>query len=183
MKNLFIILIIFIFSCASKKSVENEENKNVVVSTNIPNSTIVDVNKENSNTQESYSFEDSLVFFIERTPCYGRCPVYVVKIYQSGFATYTGERFTDKIGDYTAKIKKEDIEKIITKAEGIDYFNLEEKYDKNVTDLPSTTTYINNEGKKKKVYNRVGAPEKLSEFESFIYQFIEKVEWKKVEKK
>ena len=47
---------------------------------------------------------DSLFFSIERTPCFGACRAYSIKIYRSGFATYEGRMNVDLMGTHSTRI-------------------------------------------------------------------------------
>lgn len=122
--------------------------------------------------------KDSLFASIERTPCFGRCPTYSVKIYKSGYVIYEGIRFVDKLGTYSTRISEREIQAIINKANEIGYFELNEVYDSPVTDLPSTITYLSVNGQKKRIKDRVSGPEKLREYEKIFDGIFENLEWK-----
>ena len=122
--------------------------------------------------------EDSLFASIERTPCYGQCPTYSIKIYKSGYVVYDGIRFVDKMGTYSTRISERKIQAIINKANEIGYFDLNDVYDSPVTDLPSTITYLSVNGQKKRIKDRVRGPEKLREYEKYFDSIFEDLEWK-----
>src|SRR5690606_33695285 len=88
-------------------------------------------------------FPDSLFFRMEKTPCYGECPIYTVNIYKSGRATYEGKNFVENIGMYQAWFSEQEMKQLISLAKDADYFHLEHVYDAAVTDLPSTSTILN----------------------------------------
>ena len=44
---------------------------------------------------------------MRKGPCYGRCPVYTLRVYEKGIVTYEGERFTDRLGIYIKRIPEE----------------------------------------------------------------------------
>ena len=122
--------------------------------------------------------DDSLFASIERTPCYGTCPTYSINIYKSGYVIYEGIRFVDRLGTYSSRISERKIQSIISKANEIGYFDMNEVYDSPVTDLPSTITYLSVNGQKKRIKDRVRGPERLKEYEKFFDSVFEDMVWK-----
>lgn len=138
--------------------------------------------KSMSQEQDKGKNSDSLFFSLERTPCYGKCPVYKVNIYQSGYATLEAIRNVgEKSGMYDAGFSKEEMKMLKDKAEEVKYFDMENEYDSPVTDLPSVITSLNADGKKKKIRNRHHGPPELKKFEKFADELINGKEWKKVQ--
>jgi hypothetical protein len=121
----------------------------------------------------SQKCEKDIVITIERTSCFGDCPVYSAQIHADGEVVYVGKRLVKEIGERRFKISQENLRRIIKEFERIDYFSLKDRYetDENgmsVTDLPTTTTSICLDGKKKTVVNYYNAPKKLFELEDKI---------------
>ncbi|MBL4652612.1 MAG: hypothetical protein JKY53_07065 [Flavobacteriales bacterium] len=127
------------------------------------------------------NYPDSLVALLKRTSCYGKCPVYTLKIYASGYVTYMGKNFTDKEGMHSGKISRENISRILKKAEEIKFFEFNNIYDSNVTDLPATYIYVNTNGTKKQIINRHGGPKELKEFAAYIDELVKGLKWKKID--
>jgi hypothetical protein len=122
---------------------------------------------------------DSLFASIKRTPCYGRCPIYEAKIFSSGFVLYEGKRFVEKEGIFTTWLSEEQLQQITDKANELQFFDLEVEYDSPVTDLPTTYTFIRNGAITKQVKNRVGGPDNLKAYESFLEGMLDAANWKK----
>jgi len=120
------------------------------------------------NKKSTLNKKKDIIISLERTPCYGSCPIYKMSIYSDGTALYYGKRFVNKIGSYSFRVSKETIEYILNKAIEINFFQLEDQYTENISDLPKTITYIKNGKEKKKIVNYYGAPKKLREFESLV---------------
>jgi len=122
------------------------------------------------------AFKDSIVIEFEKSPCFGRCPVYNVKVYGSGFALYEGINFTEKMGMYTTKFTKQEIDEIVKIAEAINYDSLKDEYDdKNVMDLPSTYSAVRIDGKLKRIKARMDVPLALKNFnENLSVTLLEK---------
>ena len=120
-------------------------------------------------SDEELSELDPPFFVLERTACYGTCPQYVVKIYNSGEIIYNGKRFVDKMGCFSSIISLEQISTLKTFINDVHFFSLEEKYDAPVSDLPSIITEVSINNKKHRVIDRWNGPVELKK----IYQFID----------
>ena len=74
------------------------------------------------------------------------------------------------------------IQQLKNKIQAIQLFQLADKYDAKVTDIPSCVLYVNLDGKKKQIFDRHGAPDSLKEFEKMIDKFVLESELKKERK-
>jgi len=125
------------------------------------------------------NYPDSLIAMLKKTPCYGRCPVFSFKIYSSGFVDYYGKANTEMEGLYSGKLTDENVAIVLKKIEKINFFELNNIYDTNVTDFPSVNVYANKDGKKKQIIDRQGGPKDLKELEALLDEMIKTVKWKK----
>ncbi len=123
--------------------------------------------------------KDSLLIAFEKTPCFGRCPVYKIKVYQSGFATYEGLNFAERMGLYSTWFSDAEIAKIFEMAEATDYIDFDEDYDdRRVTDLPSTISTLVFDGEKHRVKARMAVPEKVKMFQENLAVTLAEKDWK-----
>lgn len=121
---------------------------------------------------------DSLFFYYEKTPCFGRCPIFKLTIYHSGFATYDGINFVDNIGFHKAKLKFEQMGKIRDLLNGINFFSLDDTYDnEHVMDIPARIIEARYDGKKKRILARYQAPQELRDVFNEIDKLFENTEW------
>lgn len=121
--------------------------------------------------------EDSLVFSIGRTPCFGTCKAYWINVYRSGYATFSGNSNVEKIGPHEGWVGQDTIVMLINEAYRIGFFELEDIYDGPVTDLPSMTIQVVANDKDKKVTGRVGTPTKLKNFGKLADELLFPVAW------
>lgn len=122
--------------------------------------------------------EDSLVVYFEKTPCFGRCPVYKIHVYRSGFATYEGLNFAELMGLYSFRFSEKDFSEIMAMAKAIDYFELEEAYDDpRITDLPNTISKIKMDGLEHEVRARSQVPAELRAFHENLSVFLREKDW------
>jgi len=108
------------------------------------------------------------IISLEKTACFGRCPVFNIVIYNNGECLYNGMKFVKKSGEYNLKINKQEINKILSQAKKIGFDNLQNEYSERITDLPTTYIMINN----KKIKDYYGAPSELKGLEKLIEEII-----------
>ncbi|PCJ26349.1 MAG: hypothetical protein COA97_06090 [Flavobacteriales bacterium] len=112
--------------------------------------------------------KESIFLTMERTPCFGKCPSYKITIFNTGNVIYEGFTFAEKEGKHTKKLSQKQLLEIKSQIEIINLFELEDKYDSQITDIPSTHLYVVYKGQKKKILDRVGGPKELKRFEKLI---------------
>jgi hypothetical protein len=100
---------------------------------------------------------------LERTACFGTCPVYQLTIKSDGSVTFDGHRFTKTIGSATGKINQADFRALVSEFEKINYFSLPDAYTpgtkecpRTITDMPSANTSIHLHGREKSVAHYYG---------------------------
>ncbi len=117
---------------------------------------------------------------LQKTPCFGRCPVFEVRVYSDGKAVYNGQRFTDRKGIYEASVSKEALSALLEEVAALNPDALSEEYPRNgrkIPDLPSTIVYINTGTVEKKIANNHDAPQALLDFERYFLDWIELLNW------
>tara|TARA_B100000902_G_C27176446_1_gene846609 strand:- start:370 stop:840 length:471 start_codon:yes stop_codon:yes gene_type:complete len=98
---------------------------------------------------------------MKRTPCYGECPQYMINIYESGLLVYHGFRFVSNIGCVQSNISSKQINYIKLLLDEIQFFDLDEEYISDITDIPSVITEVFIHGNRHRVVDRLKAPKKL----------------------
>lgn len=126
-----------------------------------------------------------ILITIKRGGCEGTCPVYSAHIFEDGTVIYHGQYFVEIEGKRQYQISKAKVKKLIDEFQQIDYFSLKNKYEEDefgnsVTCLPTITTSIQLNGRRKQVVNYFGAPDKLDRLQNRIdkiaglYKFVGK---------
>jgi hypothetical protein len=114
---------------------------------------------------------------LQRTACFGACPIYTVTIDARGTVTYVGEKFVRVVGSQTARIDPSTVATLLAHAERIRFFDLRDGYHfienpdgshTTVTDLPTKIVTVTANGRTKRVEDYVGAPVALADFEREI---------------
>ncbi|MDB4533284.1 DUF6438 domain-containing protein [Vicingaceae bacterium] len=121
---------------------------------------------------EVIPLKEALFLSMERTPCFGKCPNYKITIMNTGKVTYEGIQFTDKIGLYSKQLSSKQLSQIQKRMEDINLFEMNSKYDSNITDIPAVALFIIYKANKKKIYDRYGGPKDLREFEKLIDSIV-----------
>lgn len=121
-----------------------------------------------------------LLASIERTPCFGICPVYKITIYQSGFTVMHGKRNVPNIGRFSTRLTAEQVKEIIRYAAENKIYDLEGEYiEPRIADFPTTITELNINNRYKRIVNtQPSAPEVLLNWEKFLDSFFnENTQW------
>lgn len=130
---------------------------------------------------EEKAIPEDAVVYMERTQCYGDCPVYKVYVLEDGNAYYFGKQNVEKKGVYKASVSPEEMEDLISLFKEYEFFEFEKRYVDMISDLPTTYIYFSNDGESKKITDYHGAPEKLKKLEKEVDVFVQSLPWEKVD--
>lgn len=125
--------------------------------------------------------DDNLIVRIQKTACFGKCPVFTVEIYRDGKAVYSGVAYTKRKGRFETTIEKEFIQKIHNKAADANFWKLKNTYPDSgnvIADIPSTITYIRQGNNGKLITNNYDAPKSLIALEKWLQSEIDNLDWK-----
>ncbi len=180
MKNNTAIILLFsffvLFSCTSLKQNTATEISEKVEETSEKETS--EYMAPVSTDMESEDFAETIVLAMTKTPCFGECPVYDFEVLNNGMATYQGKKNVTRIGRYKAKIPRSKVNNILKEASSMGCFSLKSIYDnKAVSDLPSTITYLNLEGKQKKILCRFECDERILKINEMIEELIQNTKW------
>lgn len=124
---------------------------------------------------------------LERTPCFGRCPVYAVSVSPTGLVTYHGTADVRLVGTDTARIPQKQVDALLRDMERAGYFTFDSRYamsepgcGRYSTDSPSAITSATFRGRTKRVehdYGCMGAPGALTLLETKIDEVLGSVRW------
>jgi hypothetical protein len=110
---------------------------------------------------------------LERTACFGSCPMYTVTIYEDGTIVYNGIRFVDVEGEQTSEIPAETVAAMVEALANAGYFEWEASYDNpSVSDLPSVITSVTRDGETHTI-NRYTAATEVPVALPFLEQWID----------
>lgn len=118
------------------------------------------------------------VVTLERTPCFGTCPVYTVTLDRSGAVRFEGRRFVADSGVSTGTVARARVDSLFTELAAAGYFGFADSYrsgdpacERYATDLPTVITEVRLGDRRKRIeHDRgcAGAPQALSDIEGRI---------------
>jgi len=125
--------------------------------------------------------ESKVAITLERTACFGTCPVYTISILENGDVIYNGEKFVDVTGEQKSQLDPETVAAMVKAFEDAGYFDWKEAYDTmTVTDLPTIITSVTRNGETHRITRYAGdssAPLELAFLESWIDEMTNSQMW------
>jgi hypothetical protein len=120
---------------------------------------------------------EDFVIKLERTACFGACPVYAVTIDAKGNVIYDGTRFVRIVGRQTDRIPVSQVAALVATVDRIGFFELDDKYRQLITDLPTTFVTVTRRGRTKAIEDYFGAPKALKDLERQIDEAARTARW------
>ena len=127
------------------------------------------------------------VVTLERTPCFGTCPVYQVSISRSGTVRFVGKHHVTQQGEATAESPAARVDSLLDELEAGGYFGFADAYVMNspacgqyATDSPTVITSASAGGRSKTIRHDYGcdaAPEELGRLERRIDEVAGTARW------
>ncbi|QPC83864.1 hypothetical protein G4Y79_05655 [Phototrophicus methaneseepsis] len=121
------------------------------------------------------------VITLERTACFGTCPVYSLSIWEDGTVRYNGSEYVTVTGEQTSEMDPETVQHMLSAFVDAGYFQWEDAYDTQVvSDLPTITTTVSDEGNTKTIMRYAGdtsAPLALPFLENWIDEMTNSALW------
>ncbi|HEY1551145.1 MAG TPA: DUF6438 domain-containing protein [Kofleriaceae bacterium] len=118
---------------------------------------------------------------LQRTGCYGWCPIYKLAVHSDGRIDYHGERFVKQTGDVTGKLTLVQLLAVRQAFATASYFGLADKYEQySITDMSSASTSFTDGGRTKSISHYRGdtsAPESLAQLEDQIDHIVAIETW------
>lgn len=93
-------------------------------------------------TSEKSEPKEIVNLAMERTACFGTCPVYRVEMNSDGLVTYTGRYYTEYEGVYTKQYSAKDAEELFSKFEKHRVDTCSAEYNSLLQDVPGVYYYI-----------------------------------------
>jgi hypothetical protein len=137
--------------------------------------------------QSSQSAASAPVITLERTACFGSCPVYTISVSPSGDVQYEGRAHVRRLGAATARVPRERVDSLLSEVNRGGYFSFADRYTspepacgRYVTDSPSVITSVTLRGRTKRITHDYGcgaAPGALVVLEHRIDEVLNSGQW------
>lgn len=109
---------------------------------------------------------------LERTECYGDCPIYKIEVFDSGKVNWDGVWNVAKMGEFEWNLSADQMNRLNDLIRNFDYINYEYDYTMTATDCPFCITSIEfSDGHYRKIEHYLGdelVDDRLTEFEEQI---------------
>jgi hypothetical protein len=142
---------------------------------------------DESTTSENARTEDGPVLTLERTACFGACPVYRLSVTADGSISYEGRAHVRQLGPASGRVAPERLEQLLSELEHAGYFSFADRYTpaepvcgRATTDSPTAITSIRFKGRAKRVEHYYGcgnAPGALAVLEQRIDEVLGAAQW------
>jgi len=157
---LFTGLILFTLACKTAEKAEAEPESTVLLNENLD--------------------PEDIVFALKKGGCYGKCPVYTLRIYNNKYAEYTGKKDTDKLGIHGMMITSATYKALQKQFDEAEFFGFEDIYPSDIADLPSATITYQKDGLKKSVKGKRERPEALHKLQFGLEKIADAKGWQLV---
>ncbi|MBK7987178.1 MAG: hypothetical protein IPK11_09765 [Ignavibacteria bacterium] len=118
---------------------------------------------------------------LQRTPCFGTCPIYTVTVTGRGDVQFIGTQYVYKEGEARKQISVDSVRTLIRMFKDIQFSNLNDEYeDRAMSDAPSAIVTYATKDRSKTVKHYLGdmsAPEQLKKLEQAIDRIAKVHEW------
>lgn len=124
------------------------------------------------------------IITFERSVCFGSCPAFTMTIAaETNKATYVGTSNVEKIGTFEKSFSDEDIAKLKDAFDKAKFFDMENEYSSQISDIPSTYVSLTYAGNTKKIKDKQHAPKELKDLEKMLDDIANSDGWVKVKDK
>lgn len=117
------------------------------------------------------------VLSLTKTECFGRCPVFTLKIYSNGLARLDGKKNVKHIGLSEMILTTDEMNALIQSCDEAQLFSLKDDYTDRVMDLPTTTLIYNHEGATKRITGNMKFPEGFKTVVNDCMNLLEDDRW------
>ena len=124
---------------------------------------------------------------LQRTACFGSCPVYQLSVSPAGAVSFEGTAHVRKLGTGSSQIPRARLDHLLRELEEAGYFSFADRYTsadptcgRYVTDLPTVITSVTLEGRDKRIEHDQGcgaAPAALVVLEQRIDEVLGSGQW------
>ncbi|MFT6716344.1 MAG: hypothetical protein ACJA0Q_000980 [Saprospiraceae bacterium] len=141
-------------------------------------------NNSNSITEETVTKTNEVkkveLLTFKRTSCFGRCPVYDLKIYSDKTCEVDGKLFFIVEGIHQGALTQSQYDDVLKRIKDINYFELKDVYDDPfVQDIPASYVSVQLDGKAKSIKSRYNSPKELTIFLTYLHELTIGMVWSK----
>lgn len=127
------------------------------------------------------STEDRVqVLELTKTPCFGECPAFTMKIYSDGYAELDAKLNLDRLGLLEKQLDEDTMKRLVKTCEKNEIFALKDKYEERIMDLPTTKLMVHVDGKTKNISGNYKFPDGFKNIVAALMEVVEADDWKMI---
>ncbi|MGI9191967.1 MAG: TonB family protein [Chitinophagaceae bacterium] len=115
--------------------------------------------------------------YMERTPCFGRCPWYNVYITKEGYIHYEGKKDAELLGVYEGKVPKKEVLEMMKWLQKQQLPTEETSYPVTISDVSRMHMSFKNNGKHVALKNAQEGPAYFKELGAYMDALLQKATW------
>lgn len=120
------------------------------------------------------------VLELTKTPCFGECPAFTMKIYSDGFAELDAQLHLSKLGILHQQLDEKTMTSLYDTCKKNDVFALNDKYMERIMDLPTTVLMFSHDGQTKRITGNYQFPQGFKNVVATLMEIVEGDGWKLV---
>jgi len=125
--------------------------------------------------------DDKIFLSLKKGPCFGKCPVYTISIYRSGFAELHGKAHTPNLGKFKKNLSKEQLNDLFLSCQDADLISMQDFYESQIADLPLITINYITDDSTKVIKGKEDRPPKLLAIQKKLEEMAKSSDWELVE--
>ena len=126
---------------------------------------------------DPFIFPESSFIEMSKTPCFGKCPTYSIKIDGKGNSTYDGKQNVKLEGKHEMNFPPDHVNELFQAFADGNFWDYEDEYTDNISDLATTYITFSHDGQTKKITDYYGSPQSLKDLEKRVEKLLETLVW------
>lgn len=117
---------------------------------------------------------------IERSACFGKCPVFQIRLFQNGDVYYKGKKNVSKIGVYQSKLSRTKTRNFFKTLDALQWTSYQENYKNPARDLPHLKIQLFGRVFYKSISQAEAGPKELESIAIQLENLIKGLKWTKL---
>jgi len=114
---------------------------------------------------------------LQKNPCFGKCPYYVMTIYKGGIVRFDGRKFVKKFGLYTKKLSKSEYKAIKKAFKAANVWSFEDSYNSDIPDIPKPRITFQQGDKIKSIIGDINRPQIIKDLQTKMEAIADSEGW------
>jgi hypothetical protein len=125
--------------------------------------------------------EEDVKVYIKRGACFGKCPIYSMKVYDGGYTVLDANKFGKRQGKYSKTLKKKEYKALVKAFNNANVYQFDDEYPSDIPDLPSILITYKGESGKKSIIGKDNRPAEVMELQYMLEKIYDEDNWTLIE--